>query len=438
MAKGTFVTIPRCYDSHVHWLSTGEVLNLIDLSSVRSIDEMKLRSFKIKPNRGDWILGFGWDQSLWQDNSQPHFSVLDELFPNNPVAFSRVDGHALWVNSQALKLAQISNESMPPKTSGGRVEVDLQGHLTGVFIDAAKDLIEAQIPKSSKIDLKRYLLQGMEVFNKAGFTHIRDVGGSIEHWAMANELEAESTLNLFCEMYFNLDSIEQLSVRIQEILTCRTQPSQQLRVAGLKLYFDGALGSEGAYLSQPYANGKNGIQLFELSKIEEIFHRCWEKNIPIAIHTLGDEAVHEIVGVANRLKERGIEGPLNLEHCEVVRPETISWMRALNVRCHLQPSHFLSDRRWLKGKLGDLYKFCFPWRGLIEGGIPINFGSDSPIEMPSLINTQRALETASQEGIALPPISPWSFHSHPDGTWGRNCVTRLDAEGHIKVTFSRD
>lgn len=421
----------------MHWLSTGEVLNLIDLSSIRSLEEMKLRSFQIRPNRGNWILGFGWDQSVWQDNSKPHISILDELFPHNPVAFSRIDGHALWVNSKALQLANISNDSIPAATSGGRIEVDTQGHLTGILIDAAKDLIEALIPPASKTNLKSYLLQGMEVFNRAGFTHIRDVGGSLEHWQLAKEIENEGILKLFCEMYFNLEGIENLSTRLQEIVAGRSQPSEQIRVAGLKLYFDGALGSEGAYLSQPYADGKNGIRLYELSKIEEIFHRCWEKSIPIAIHTLGDEAVHEIVGVANRLKERGIEGPLNLEHCEVVRPETISWMRSLNVRCHLQPSHFLSDRRWLKGKLGDLYKFCFPWRGLIEGGIPINFGSDSPIEMPSLINTQKALEAASHEGIALPPISPWTFHSHPDGTWGRNCVTKLNEDGSVKVIFNR-
>ena len=99
MGTGTYLTIPRCYDSHVHWLATGEVLSLIDLTSIRSIEELKSRSFKIIPNRADWILGFGWDQNLWRDKENPSLEILDQLFPFNPVAFSRVDGHCLWVNT---------------------------------------------------------------------------------------------------------------------------------------------------------------------------------------------------------------------------------------------------------------------------------------------------------------------------------------------------
>ena len=129
---------------------------------------------------------------------------------------------------------------------------------------------------------------------------------------------------------------------------------------------------------------------------------------------------------------------MNLEHCEVVRPETISLMRSLNIRCHLQPSHFLSDRKWLKEKLKSLYKFSFPWRNLTEGGIPINFGSDSPIEFPSLLNSQKALELANLEGIPYPPISPWAFHSHPDGSWGSKCFTRISPDGIISSNFNKD
>jgi predicted amidohydrolase YtcJ len=208
-------------------------------------------------------------------------------------------------------------------------------------------------------------------------------------------------------------------------------------VAGLKVFFDGALGSEGALLSQPYPSGKNGFHLYDPGTIEEILRRSWEQETPVAIHTLGDEAVHQIVNIAFQLKERGIEGPLHLEHCEVVRPETIQMMKGLQLRCHLQPSHFLSDRRWLKDKLQSLYAHCFPWKMLIEAGIHIQFGSDSPIEKVSLIRTEQALELAATEGIAAPPVSPWRFHSHPDGSWGGNCSTRLNSDGTIVLHFQK-
>ncbi len=408
---------------------------MLDLSSILSLEELKKRAFQIKPNRGQWILGFGWDQSVWTDAKDLHYTSLDQAFPNNPVALSRVDGHSLWVNSAAMKLGDLNKNSLQIPIPGGRVEVDAKGEPTGILVDAAKDIIETKIPKPTETEIKKYLVQGMEIFHNAGFTHIRDVGGCLRDWQFALELEESGQLHLFCEMYFNLDRAEDLSLRIQEVQSCRNHGAQQLRQAGIKFYFDGALGSNGAFLSRPYSDGSTGIRLYELAKIEEIMHRCWEKNIPVAIHTLGDEAVHQVVLVAHRLKERGIEGNLNLEHCQVVRPETISLMRALRVRCHLQPCHFLSDSRWLKEKLGELYKFSFPWRRLIECGIPINFGSDSPIEVPSLSNTQKALELACHEGIALPPISPWFFHSHPDGAWGGNCVTRLSSDGTTDVRF---
>lgn len=419
----------------MHWLSTGEVLGLVDLTGTSSLTQLEKKLTKAKPNRGDWIVGFGWDETNWPTPERPNKNFLDRMFPNNPVALSRIDGHTLWVNSKTLEISQLNKRNLPPLQGAGRIELDEEGELTGVFVDYAKEFVDCHIPNSSEAELLSYLQKANDVFIKAGFTHIRDVGGSFRDWELAKKLENNRSLTLFSEIYFNLEDISKIAERLNEVIEAQQHKSKQIRVAGLKLFFDGALGSEGAFLSKAYANGSYGIRLYELSVIEEIFQRAWDKNIPVAIHTLGDEAVHQIVGVAVKLKERGVEGPLHLEHCEVVRPETIRQMRSLNLRCHLQPSHFLSDRIWLKEKLGDLYKFCFPWRNLIENGIQLSFGSDSPIEAPSLIKTQKALEAAAQEGIALPPISPWSFHSHPDGSWGGSCVTRFSAEGKVDCKF---
>lgn len=419
-------------------MSTGEIIKWVDLSKVKNFSDLKLQLTRANPTRGEWVLGFGWDQSQWSEDIPLHHKTLEMILPHRPLALSRIDGHAMWVNKKALELAGLWGAMAPPSPKGGRIEVDERGHSTGLLIDTAKDLIDPHIPSLSNADVKSFLHQGMQLFFENGFTHIRDVGGSHCHWQVAREMEERGELKLFCEMYFNLENAHELDERLAEIKKCRPQKSRQLRLGGLKLFYDGALGSEGALLSVPYASGKQGLQVHDPKTIEEIFSRCWNEKIPVAIHTLGDEAVHHIVEAAHRLKAKGIEGELNLEHCEVVRPETITLMRSLKVRCHLQPSHFLGDRLWLKEKLGPLYRSCFPWRNLVEAGIPIHFGSDSPIEKPSLWQTRRALELSAQEGIPILPISPWSFHSHPDGSWGRNCVTKWNFDGKVEVLFRRD
>lgn len=490
------ISIPRCYDSHVHWMGTGSIINLIDLSQIQSLEDFRQKATEWNhPNRGSWFVGFGWDNSLWKDSFRPHHRILDEFFPDHPVSFIRADGHSTWINKKAMTLLGIEKKNASTLSSGGRVEVDQNGHPTGVMIDGAKDYVDQFIPPLSRQEIKNNLMLGMEVFLKAGFTHIRDVGGCQTHWELASEIYREGHLKLYVEMFFNLDDASKLSERIQQIIESRTaamalvassvskansnvdveststsastcasasiltasssyestptsetsssnsvaSDSFPLRIGGLKFYYDGALGSDGAYLSQNYKGKEHcGLRLMEPSQIEEIIQRCWEQNIPVAIHTLGDEAVHQVVQVAQRLKTKGLDGQLNLEHCEVVRDETIALMKSLNVHCHLQPSHFLSDRRWLKDKLGTLYQYCFPWKKLIDAGIAVSFGSDSPIEPPSLKRTKEALQLASQEGIALPALAgPLFLHSHPDEQWGPECATIVNREGEIVNLRSR-
>jgi predicted amidohydrolase YtcJ len=278
----------------------------------------------------------------------------------------------------------------------------------------------------------------MNLFHQNGFTHIRDMGGSAECWELAYEMEKSNELKLFVEMNFCFEKFSDFKPTLELARKLKTEKSELLRVSGVKFYYDGALGSEGALLSQDYPSGKKGLELYDLHQVEEIMRRSWESDVPVAIHTLGDEAVHKIVRLAYELKNRGSEGLLHLEHCEVLRPDTIRMMRVLDVKCHLQPSHFLSDKRWLKDKLGNLYSCAFPWKNLDEAGISYSFGSDSPIEKPLLDLTADGIEEAGNAGIPRPLKSIWSSHSHPDGSWGTDCVTRLYPTGEVQVEFKKD
>lgn len=437
MNKSAVITIPRCYDSHLHWFGTGEALSILDLTKVKSIADLK--KLKINPEnyRGDWLVGFGWDQSLWKNPEFINIIELDKLFPNQPVAFSRVDGHALWVNSTAMERTQINKDNIiDPR--GGRFEKDSCGKFNGILIDSARDNIEKVLPNYSRSQCKKFLCDAMELFHRNGFTHIRDMGANELVWELAREFELANELKLFVELNFSFERFSDFKSTLEFAKKAKHEKTELLRVSGLKFYFDGALGSDGALLSQQYPNGKNGIELFDLGQVEEILCRAWENGLGVSIHTLGDEAVHKVVRLAYELRNRGTEGVLNLEHCEVVRPETIRLMRTLDIRCHLQPSHFLTDQRWLRQKLGVLYPFCFPWKNLDEAGVNYSFGSDSPIEKPELNLTARGIDEASSQEISRPLRSIWSCHSHPDGSWGTDCVTRLFPTGEIQVEFRKD
>jgi predicted amidohydrolase YtcJ len=182
-------------------------------------------------------------------------------------------------------------------------------------------------------------------------------------------------------------------------------------VQGIKLFFDGTLGSDTAYLSKCGCSAKKFA--WSREDLENLIRQCWTHGFEVAVHTIGDEAVDHVVRIARKIMAANeITGWLNLEHVEVMRPETLQMMKALHVRCHMQPCHWLSDRAWIKEKLGELYKYAFPWGAISRSGIPLHFGSDSPVAKISLWDNQRALRESIKEKI--PPLKGevLDFHCH--------------------------
>lgn len=472
--KWPSIQIPRCFDSHVHWKSTGEIRSWVNLRGVKSLEDLQERfdtqlgrsgspdhsnqASHLKVHRGEWVIGFGWDETLWKVQSKSgfrnkdqtqntesiklHFETLDHLGISNPMVLYRVDGHALWCNGEALRRWQTKPLFKDPIPQG-RVVRDHQGQPTGVFIDGAKSLITSLLPPRTPLEETQALLMGIEVFRKAGFSHIRDVGGSITDWNQARMLENQGRLPLFVEMFFNVSRVEDIESTLDQYDFAQSTSSPHLRPAGIKVFFDGALGSEGALLSEPYPSGQRGILSWSLDDLEILLSAAWSRDCPVAIHTLGDEAVHRVVELAVKLKKRGCAGRLHLEHCEIVRDETIELMKGLDLICHLQPSHFLSDREWLYEKVGKLYSKSFPWARLAQAGIPFYFGSDSPIMEPSIKSTYESLTLAAKDGIPLPPSPFYHYHIHPDVNWGSMCRTWLSvmepgSEVNIEIEFKRE
>ncbi len=428
-------TIENCYDSHVHWLATGQSQMRLNLRGLKQVDD--IRGQKILPTyfRDNWLVGFGWDQNIWPQKQLPNRHILDELFPNHPVSFSRADGHAVWVNTLALKSIGYWQRGLPDPT-GGKIVKDYEGWPTGVLIDMAAEKVWRETPELNADQIKDALLLGLKVFNQAGFTHIRDMTCNKEQWSIATQLDQTKKLTLAVEQFFNTDDPNNFARVLDFVENAKREETPNLRVKGLKVYFDGALGSEGALLSQCYC-GKNhkGLQIISADLMEEIMHRTWEKNFELAVHAIGDQAAHLVVQTAQGVWQKHPRGLLHIEHAEMLRPETIKLMRGQNVQCHMQPCHWLTDKNFLKEKLGPLFAHVFPWLSLKENEIYFDFGSDSPIEPPSLKNNYVAIKELALQGIGHADFDVSRVQSHPDPTWAPNSYTKFQSGEPTEIVF---
>lgn len=425
--------IDACFDSHVHWAATGEFnqrLKLDSLTSPRAILDIRPEKLHF---RGEWLLGFGWDDNGWSE--KPTREILDQWFPNTPVALSRCDAHAKWVNTEALKRAGMMQGNLPT-LKGGRIELDDKGQPTGLLIDQAAELVEKFIPAVGNFELRRHLLEGVKRFNDAGYTHIRDMTCDEAQWNEALKLDRTGLLTLAVEEYFWLKGPDDLDKILTLLEKARAEQPENLRVMGIKIFLDGALGSEGAWLSRCYC-GKNhsGLRLWEEESLRETLRKTWEKKFHVAVHAIGDEAADMAIRVAQSLHENDIKGAMHIEHGELIRPDTIEKMRGLAVEVHMQPAHWLSDRKWLENKIGDLVQHAFPWRKLQEAEIPFDFGSDAPIEPASIARIFQAMRESAEAGIPRLLGLPSSYISHRDLSWAPNSFTLLEEEAPMQIVF---
>lgn len=385
--------------------------------------------------RQEWLLGFGWDQHIFADNFKPHRKVLDELYPSIPVAFTRVDAHSFWVSTEALKRAGLYSQNIP-SPEGGHIELDEQGWPTGLLTDLAYEPVRGLIPVDDAYQIRRNLLSAIQMFNGVGITHIRDMSCDEQQWNESCYLAEQKDFTLAVVQNFGAETPDKFNKALELAVRARKQHPRLIRPGAIKIYFDGALGSEGAKISRPYSSGSgSGFVLFERIALKEMIQRTWSLGLDIAVHTIGDEAADIVATVAHELWEMGEVGRLHLEHVELLRPDTIIKLKNQNVVCHMQPSHWLADKPWLEEKIGDLIQYAFPWGALDEAGIQFFFGSDSPISDPGLTPSIEALADAEKNGIRSPSRPVSFYHSFPDKDWTPNTYTMLKENKLENVFF---
>lgn len=417
-------------------MATGQTSLGLSLQDLKSSHDIKNKIIKPEYYQGHWITGFGWDQHLWSDTKLPTKEILDSIFPDTPVLLSRIDGHGSWINSAAIAELKKNNYDFSRDPVGGRIERDALGNPTGILFDQAHIQALLKIPFFSVEQTTSHIKESIRLFNLAGFTHVRDLSMNSQTAQILHDLHKRNEQTLCIDAFVTVENVGDLERGLVDLQICKNLPNPFLRMHGLKIFLDGSLGSETAYISEPYVGTQNrGLMAWSSEEIKTAIQFCWSRKIEVAFHVIGDAAVETVVKAAREVSASGVLGKLHLEHVQLLRPDVIHMMKPLHVHCHLQPCHWLSDKKWLKSKIGDLTKHLFQWELLRKNKIPFSFGSDSPIEPTSLIRNLTALKDTELHGIPKLNADFNLVHAHPDGTW-TNSKTIYDFEKIHEVHFN--
>jgi predicted amidohydrolase YtcJ len=380
-AQGRAV-VPGFVDSHGHMMGLGANLASLDLHGVAS--ELEIQAMVANRARlrkpGEWITGFGWDQNLWAHKQFPTKDLLDGAAPDHPVVLSRVDGHAIWVNSEALKLAGVKDDVVDPP--GGRVIRDEAGHPTGVFLDNAMGLIKT--PEKTPAEGAADLEAAAKLCVRIGLTTVHDAG------------IATPTL----QAYRDLIQTNRLPIRINAMISggdhelwnrfLKSGPEigDFLTVRSVKLYADGALGSRGASLLAPYADDptNSGLTITDRATIEKFAREAVQGGFQVCTHAIGDRANHEVLMAYSAALNGKNDRRFRVEHAQVIAPEDFARFRDNSIIASMQPTHATSDMPWAAQRLGPVrVQGAYAWQTMLKLGVHLAFGSDFPVENPNPI-----------------------------------------------------
>lgn len=374
---------PGFIDAHAHPGGLGDWLAELDLTGATSLAEVTRRVAEASGPAEGWLLGRGWDQNDWSDapaGGFPHAKDLDAVTGARPAALRRVDGHALWLNSAAIRAANITRDTVDPP--GGLVVRDADGAPTGVLLDNAMELVP--IPEPSPEERARRLRGALLMAAHEGLVGVHDMGVDDALLAAYTQLDAAGALPIRVWVYLTPES--EAAKRLYAEGPWR---GDRLEVVGVKLVADGALGSRGARLSAPYADDpKNlGLTLMGQAEIFETTRRALSHGGQVAVHAIGDAAAHDTLLAFAQARD-ALPGaaavPLRLEHAQVVRPEDWALLKAHNVVASMQPTHATSDMPWAESRLGpERVDWSYAWRAPLELGVVLAFGSDFPVERVS-------------------------------------------------------
>lgn len=376
-AGGRFV-YPGFYDAHAHFVNYGLGLQQADLTGTQSWEEclQRLQEFKTSRPRldGQWIIGRGWDQNDWTEKYFPEKTALDTLFPDHPVLLTRVDGHAAIANQRALDLAGIKAGDT---LTGGSIE-EMEGSLTGILIDNAIDRVSARIPAPDTAQIREALRQAQENCFAMGITSVADCGLHHPTVELLQALEKEGSLLM--RMFIMLSDDPSNYAWAEKNGPVKTD---RLRVNAIKVYGDGALGSRGACLLQPYHDkpGHHGFLLSRPEHFDSVAAWCLKNDWQLCTHAIGDSGNRTILSIYEKHLKGKNDKRWRIEHAQVVNAADFIRFGLSSVIPSVQPTHATSDMYWAGDRLGpERVKGAYAYRQLLEQNGWLPLGTDFPVE----------------------------------------------------------
>jgi predicted amidohydrolase YtcJ len=372
--EGAFV-YPGWIDAHCHFFGYGMNLNIADLTGTGSVEEILelLKAYQEK-NPGAWITGRGWDQNDWEEKEFPDRTMLDRYFPDTPVLLRRIDGHAAWVNSVALEMAGVTADT---KVEGGTVLLS-DGKPSGILVDNAIGLVTSKIPPPSEAEMIVALQQAEKNCFSVGLTSVNDAGLPSRVVQLIDSLQKAGLLKIRMNTW--LSPSEENFTRFVEKGPYRTE---YLSVNTIKLFTDGALGSRGARMIEPYSDdpGNSGLFVTPLKEIEMLCRRAYQNNFAVATHCIGDAANRETLKIYATVLGGENDRRWRIEHAQIIHPDDFHYFGDYDIIPSVQTTHATSDMYWAEQRVGkERIKGAYAYRQLLEENGWMPNGSDFPVE----------------------------------------------------------
>ncbi|GAC1654669.1 MAG: amidohydrolase [Vulcanimicrobiaceae bacterium] len=399
--------LPGIIDAHLHLTSVGLALHEVDLVRVTTLEELIRRTVAFaKRSKDRWIQGEGWDQNLWEGKAFPTHDALSAATPDRPVALDRIDGHALFVNAKAMQLAGVTKATADP--AGGKILRDANGDPTGVFIDNAMALIYRVIPDPSHDQLVRAAKAAIAECHRWGVTGIAEANTSGADLEVFHEMGRNGTLELrnYTRLGDNADLIASHMKRGQ----INGAYNGRLWVRGIKLFADGALGSRGAAMLEPYSDDPKNTGLLRTTQahIQDVAQRALRAAFQVSTHAIGDRGNRMVLDAYEAALKNTprTDHRFRIEHAQVISRQDIPRFAKLGLIASMQTTHQISDMPWAQNRVGpERIKGAYAWRSLLDTGVIIANGTDAPVEA---VNTLRTFHSAiSRQNEANQPPGGW-------------------------------
>ncbi|MEJ2732835.1 MAG: amidohydrolase [Anaerolineae bacterium] len=442
--------IPGLIDAHVHfgWHSLAVHQGRVDLDNVPTKAEAVARVAERarRAKSGQWIQGAGWNKNIWPDPAFPTAADLDAVIPDHPVALEDKSHHATWVNGRALQLAGISASTMDPP--GGEILRDASGQPTGILLETAAELVYKVIPETDVSTMVEALPLGITQAHRLGLTGVHDPGHPVVLSAL-QVLRAREELELRALVHIpsdGLDAARQLGLR-------SGLGDEYLRIGGVKIFADGALGPQSAHMLAPYEGTADelGIPTHTAGELRDLVYRAHEAGLSVAVHAIGDAANRNVLDAIEHSRLQSLDspsqgstvsGPLlpdRIEHVQLLHADDLGRLAPLGVVASMQPIHATSDMEMAQRHWGRRCDLAYAWRSVLDSSACLAFGSDCPVEtLDPLAGIHAAVTRRCADGRPGPDgwipaqrlTASEAVHAYTLG------AARAAGEGHLKGSLS--